>query len=170
MVVGQLDDADIHVLQLLCPCNLAEIQLQFGSNAFCHGNGETSKGKVWLCPEFIFALCCVSFCSFLLFRKKLKLCIIKVWLYVVLKNGEDLHNLMAFFVLPEPVCELAILFGSKIVGFSFQAAVKWSCSLNLKIIVTIDPCLAVYGIVKSRKHDLCFIYLKVKYRTTPDPN
>lgn len=124
MVVGQLDDANIRVLQLLCPCSPAEIQLYLGLNAFCHGNRETSKGKVRLCPELIFALCCVSFCSFLLFRKKNKIRPSQFWLYVILRNGADLHHPMAFSVLPEPVCEMAILFGSKIVGIFFPGSFK----------------------------------------------
>lgn len=175
-VIGEwLWDNSMMQIFMSCNCCVHVAQLKYtyscGSTPFCHDNGGTSKGKVSLCPEFVFVLCCVSFCSFLLYRKKIKLGLVKVWLYVILKNGADLHNPMAFSVLPEPVCELAILFGSKILGVFFcQAALKWSCSLNLKIVITTDPCLTVYGIVKLRKHDLCFIYLKGEYRTTPHPN
>lgn len=128
-VIGEwLWDSSMMQIFMSCNCCVHVAQMKYtyscGSTPFCHGNGGTSKGKVSLCPEFIFVLCCVSFCSFLLYRKKIKLGLVKVWLYVILKNGADLHNPMAFSVLPEPVCELAILFGSKILGFFFPGSFK----------------------------------------------
>lgn len=92
-------------------------------------------------------------------RQNLTVCCFKKWCEPPQSYG---------FVLPGLVSLWAgcAIWQYKIMYF-FQPALEWSCSLNLNIIMNIDPRLAVYGVVKSGKRDLCLIYLKGKYRTTP---